>query len=829
MLDSEARQNDPVAVALRSYAQNILVVVFGLLPLIFIPSSIAPFEYTKAIVVIGGLFLALVLYSLSVLRSGTITFGISYPLLALWGVALVAAVSSLLSGDFRDSFVGDLFSIHSTVFFVVLALIPTVWVILKPNKTAVMRMYLFFAVVTIILVLFHVLRLFFGPSFLDLGVFLSPVATPVGSWNDLALFLGLTIILSLVALEYLSLTKFGKGLFYSIVVLSLLMLGVINFFMVWLVLGLVSLVMVVYTLGKDKFTDAESPLPNSVGMAIQDKKRSSVSIGIPLAVFLVSALFVVGGAKLGGFIASYTNVSYVEVRPSLEATADIARNVYSENALLGIGTNKFTDAWRLYKDVSINTTPFWNTNFNAGSSYVTTFFVTAGVLGGLVWILFFLLYLITAVRGLISAKSNDRIWYFIGVSSFVGALYIWGMSILYVPGVVILLLGALCTGISLYAINMLRGDHGRVVVVGKNRGTGFLLTVVVMLVIIGSVSVLYAAGRHYSSVYTFNKSVRSLNQAEAVEKIEEEVISAYRLFTSDIFARRIAEIQLAKMNSLVNVPNPTDEQARQFIIARDNGLEAAQVAIQLDAEEPDNWSILGGIYGALAIAGFQDAKELSLDAYSRAMEFNPQNPLPHLESSVVEARTGNTEAARSFVEAAISLKPNFAEALYLLTQLEIQSGDVEAAVLSTRALIAIEPQNPLRYYQLGVFESALQNINNAITAFESAVTLDPDYANARYLLALAYDEVGRSEEARAQLERVLELNPGNENVMTLIRVIESEGSLQSLREPPVPTVNEAEPATDESGVVSTTQESETPLITPVNTIPDAGQSQQVAE
>ena len=819
MLEENTRQNDPMALKLRSFAQNILVVIFGLLPLVFIPTSSAPFEYTKALIVIVGLFIALILYSLSVLRSGVITVGISYTLLALWGVVLVSTISSLLSGDFSDSFIGDLFSIHSTFFLVILALIPTVWVLLKPSKTSVMRMYLLFAVSTIVLVVFHILRLAFGPDFLSFGIFLNSVSTPVGGWNDLALFLGLTVILSLVTLEHLTLTKIGRILFILVVILSLFMLSVINFFTVWVVLGVASLVMVVYTLGKDRYKEEQTSLMDQVAPATEKKKPNTTSLGVALLVFVASALFVIGGATIGGWISKHTDISYVEVRPSIEATANIARNVYQENAFLGIGPNKFTDAWRLYKDPSINTTPFWNTDFNAGNGYVTTFFVTTGVLGSIAWITFLVLYLITGLRGLFGRMRGDKMWYFIGVSSFVSAVYIWGMSVIYVPGVAVLLIGALCTGISLHAINVLRDENGKLITVGANRRTGFILTLAVILVIIGSVSVLYATARHYSSIFTFNESIQSVQERKSVEQIEGEVVEAYSLFASDLFARRIAEIQLARMNTLVNVQDPTEEQLNEFITARDNGLEAATIAIQLDGSEPRNHSILGGIYGALAIAGFEDAKDLAIGAFAKSIELDPNNPLPYLESAIIEARTGNTESAREFIGKAIALRPNFTEAFYILTQLEIQSGDVEAAIESTLATIGLDPQNPVRYYQLGVLESSAANIENAVVAFEKAVQLDQNYANARYLLALAYDELGRSDDAKVQLEAVLVLNPENESVKALIRVIDDEGSLDSLRQPATDTVIENKPITDESGAVITDQETDTTLVVPVNTVP----------
>lgn len=815
MVMEETQQTDSIALKLCTYAQNILVVIFGLLPLFFIPTGAAPFDYTKVVFVVGGVIIALILYSLSVLRSGAISLSGSWALGMLWVVAGIAFLSSLLSGDLKDSFVGDLFSIHSTVFVVLLALIPTVWTLLKANKTAVMRMYVLLALSTLVLVFYHVIRLFFGAGVLSFGVFTSSTATPVGSWNDLALFLGLTVILSLVTLEQLSLTKVGRALFVFVTVVSLFMLGVINFFTVWLVLGLTSLVMIVYSLGKDRFNEPQLSLMST-------KTHNTTSLVVSLVVFAMSVLFVIGGATLGGWISKFTNAPYVEVRPSFEATANIARSVYHENAFLGIGTNKFTDAWRLYKDDSINLTQFWNTEFNAGNGYITTFFITTGVLGGIAWIAFFLSFIIMGTKQLLSATEADRVWYFIAVSSFVSAVYIWGMSLIYVPGVVVLLIGALCTGVSIGALNTLGGKQGVTISVGMNRRTGFMLTLAVIVVIISSISVLYVTGRHYSSVYSFNESVLGMQQGKSIDDLEKEVSNAYQLSTSDVFARRIAEYQLARMNTLVAIATPTEADQLQFKNASVNGVNAAQQAIEIDAQEPANWSVLGGIYGVLAFVNVEGAKDRALEAFAKSRELNPKNPLPYLESAIVEARSQNYEGARGYIEQAIALKPNFTEAFYILSQLEIAKGNVEGAIKSTLAVISLEPQNPARYYQLGILENSRQNLDGAIAAFEQAIVFDQNYANAHYLLALAYDEKGRSKEALAQLEAVLNLNPGNADVTTLIATIKDEGSLARLRasvNKTVETVKESSPVTDENGTVSLQQESDTSLVTPVNTVP----------
>jgi tetratricopeptide (TPR) repeat protein len=815
-------EHDRVAAALRTYAQNILTVIFGLLPLIFIPTAAAPFEYTKVFAVALGAFLALILWGLSILRAGAVRLSFSYALGALWLVALAALVSGLLSGDRTDALVGDLFSIHSTVFVALLALVPSVWMLLRAGKGAIMRMYTLLGASTIILVLFHVIRIIFGANALSFGLFTSNVATPVGSWNDLGLFLGLVIILSLVALEQLSLTKVGKIFFGFVTLGGLFMLAIINFFTVWIILGLASLVMIVFTLGRDPGS-TQLPLMN----ADPSKARGTQSLWQSLVVFLVAVLFVVGGSTLGGWISNATGISYVEVRPSFGATMDVARAVYHENAFLGAGTNRFADVWRMYKDDSINSTVFWNTDFNAGSGYISTFFVTTGVLGGCLWLLFLITYAVTGIRRLLSPSPNgDRMWYFIALSSFLSAVYVWGISVVYVPGATILLLGALCTGISLHAFNVLSMKEGRMISVVGNRRGRFVLTLAVVLLIITSVGLLYLFGRHYSAVYSFNASVAEMQAGGDIAAQEGKVAAAFELFSSDIFARRVAEYQLAKMNSLVALENPTEADQQQFNDAVSLGINAAQIAIQNDPGEPANWSLLGNIYGVLASVNVEGAYDKALETLNHEQELNPKNPLPYLELAIVEARAGKTDAAREHINKAIEIKPNFVDAFFLLSQLEIANGNTDAAIQSTQATITLEPDNPARYYQLGVLARAKGDTQLAITALEHAVALDENFANARYHLALAYDEAGRSADAKAQLEAVLKLNPGNEDVTNMIDVLDQEGSLASLRAQAAQTVSEQEPVTAEDGTVHTTGGGDSSLVTPVNTPP---QGQEAAE
>lgn len=812
MQEHSPMPTDTFARTLRTIAQTVILITSAILPLIFIPSVVAPTEYTKVLCISIAVFFAVVLYSLSVLREGLFSMRVSYPLCALWLVFLVSLASSLLSGDFRDSFVGDMFSVHTSAFVGLLAVLASIAAAVSIEKMRVMYFYMGLIVSALILVIFHLVRLIFGFDILTFSVFTTSSATPVGSLNDLALFLGLVTMLSLVALEQLPLTKPGRAIHLSVVGLSLVMLAVINFFMVWVVLGFMSLALIMYTLTKDRFSEKPTQF-------IESSREQGGALWAALSVTFVSLLFIIGGSFLSNWISQYSGISYIEVRPSFEATADIARNVYTDNPFLGIGANKFSDAWRLYKNEAVNTSVFWNTDFNAGNGYVTTFFVTTGVLGGVMWIAFLFLYFGLGIRRLFNAQTTDHIWYVIAISSFVSSVYIWGISFVYVPGATMLIIAALTTGIAITAFTHIRPTEPRRILLEMNRRTGFVMIVGVMIMIVSSMSIMYMVARHYSSIYAFNESVRATNAGEVIDSLEQKVITAFAFSSSDVFARRIGEYQLARMNQLVNLSEPTEEQRQAFMSASEIGIDATRRALALDGTEPLNWITLGRVYGVLASVQVQDADKAAIDAFTKAREFDPKNPLIPLEQAVVEARRGEFESAQRLISDAIALKPNYTDAFYLQSQIDIARGDVPAAIASTRSSITLEPTNAARYYQLGVLESAQNNVDDAIIAFERAVALDTNFANARYLLARAYDIQGRSADARAQLEVVLRLNPDNTDVRNLLQSLDAFGTLTPQNGVQATTVTEPTPTVDENGVVRTTQNPDTPLVNPVNTPP----------
>ena len=430
----------------------------------------------------------------------------------------------------------------------------------------------------------------------------------------------------------------------------------------------------------------------------------------------------------------------------------------------------------------------------------------------------FFFILRAGARVLFARVPTDRFWYFVGASSFVSALYLWGMSVMYVPGPAILLLAAFFTGLLFTAQSQIFPTRTIALSVLNNKRHGFALVALAIVVIVGSVSVLYFSGRHYTSLLSFNRALLAPIDEVSLEEIESRISSSYQLNNNDRFAREIASLQLQKMNALLGVEEPTENQRQQFQTYVANGINAAQVAVQIDPTEPRNQLVLGSIYSTLAAAEIEGAEGRARDAFDAAAQYDPHNPEIHLLRAQLASRVGDLEGARSSAQEAIRMKPDYTAAYLLAAQIDVALGNVDAAIESTRASVTLEPRNPARYYQLGVLYSSAERTQEAIEALEVAIALNPDYANARYFLALAYDSAGRPEDARMQLERVLELNPGNEVVLALLERL--DGGLPLSQAPDASEqVSEPEAELGDGGEVISSDDPDSPLLSPVNTVP----------
>ncbi len=791
---------------LQGIARVIFIFIFGLLPIFFIPGVYTSLGFTKSYFVIIGIFAVIILFSLSILRQGIIKFTLPLALILYWFFTIIMIASSLLSGDRTDALYGNALEVHTAGFFVLMGVVMTAGLVFGKSKTAIARLLIVSGFSTFALLLVQNLRLFFGPDFLSFGIFTTNTSSFIGSFNDLAIFSGLVIIITLLLAQNLASTLFTRVAMISILVLALSILSIVNFTAVWLIVGLFSLLMLLYVLSMDTWLKVSDVEQNPV---------SKVTLVMIALVVLFSSIFVIAGNYLGSALSNLSHISYLEVRPSVGATFDITRGVYSENAFLGIGANRFEDAWRQHKDPIINQTDFWSTDFTAGSSLVTTLFVTAGVTGGILFILFLLSFIYIGYRTLFTNKIDNN-WYLVGIIAFTSAIYLWLVAIVYVPGATVMLITALMSGLAFAVYCVTNPGTGVKINIIENRHYGVLLIIAVLTIIIASTYAVFTTSKQFLAQKNYADVIRDFKPDSNIVNIDNGLQKSQQLFTQDIFVAERARLRLIELNKLVTVTEPTQLDEQNFQALLIEGISLSEQAIALDSSNPFNYALLASFYGLLNPSQATEIQTRKDDLIKQAVALDPTNPSYQVLFAQLSARFGDFEKARTYLNESIRLKNNYTEALFLLSQLDIEEGKTENAIKVTQEIISIEPYNPTRYFQLGILLAKVNKIPDATKAFEQAIILDNNYANARYFLALAYLDADRKDDALSQLKMIEVTNPDNQLIKQLISEVETNKFVKPNTGFEVPVNDGSVVGQEEGDVTTSTKVPETDLITPLN-------------
>lgn len=799
---------DRITRALRATASYLVVGLFGLLPILFLSSGLVPFEYLKTWLVGVGVLVVLLLLSLSTIRSGRFFYSIPALVLFFLLAAFLTILSGLFSSDWRSSLIGDSVEVTTGLFVLLLALTATITTKLLSTKAAAGHFYALFSFSAASLILYQTARLIFGFELPLLNNFAAS-NTPIGSWNDLAVFGSLLVILFLLSIGQLKLPGWLRAIFALGILWTLGLLLVVNFYIIWLILAFFSLTVMTYGYLRPRLTYSLAPVSVS-------GRPNLVLVSAAALVFMVSVFSLVGSSALEKLTSRSVNISdTIEVRPSLTATLNVGRIIYSEHPWFGVGSNQFSTAWRLHKDVSVNQTIFWATDFKSGHSYLLTNLITGGLFSAIGWLLFLGALVIAGFRFLALSPPVDQFWYFVGSSAMVSSFYLWLTAFIYTPNPTILILASVFTGLFASAYSILRPIPERSLVAGRGR-INLILFVSVSVLLVGLIlGAIFLAARHFSALSAYNLATNAMLTGEVGEEIEANLRKAHSLYRAPTFARKLTEHQISRLSIALSTSQGTEEIDKteiERLITQGN--QAARLSTSEGSYDPRNWLTAAIFYAQLAQFGIEPAFEKSIEALSQTAKLDPQSPLiPFLEAQL-RIFEGDRATARKKLEQALSLKTNYAPALYRLADLDVVEGRVDEARETIHSLIRLEPNNPTHFYRLGVLEYVVGNDEAAVLGFTSAIELVPDYANARYLLALSYIRLDRFDEALNQLSVVSDLNPDNETVATLIAQLEAE-------EPPLVTNDlvdsEIGPDLLDNGDTNPgLNDLDSPLITPVN-------------
>ncbi len=789
-------------------ARFLYLIVFAILPLWYIPNLAISFGFTKTILVVVLVYGAVILSALAMLRSGRLSIYTPLTLIFLWLFVLTSFISAYLSGDFFDSVFGSSLEVPTVSFTVLFAFLVSLCLLLVNAKLTMMRLLLLSLVSLCGVYAYTISSFVMGGNLLNL-----PSQTIVGGFNDLAIYAGLFLSVILAVVHRVSSSWWVRAGATLITLVSLLILAVVNFSFLWIFIGFVSLMAFLYLIAKDTWLRGDVEFG-------QDKQSSSFALGLTAFICVISGVFIVSGDYVGAKMSNLTGLNYVEVRPSLGATTEIAKVVYQESIFTGVGPNRFADAWRQHKDRAINQTQFWNTTFPSGNSYIFSTIISTGLLGSILLLGFIITYAILVYRLVFISALADPSWRPLILVTTAASVYLWIVVALYSPGPVIMCLLALFTGLTI-AISQSQDKSlaVRTINITANRKNGLLLVAATLLVIVFSTLAFIAVTTLFFNqaklISVANSFAATNNQADydqALLRLAESVPG------EDFYPAERARLRLAELNRLMVITEPTADDQKRYQVSLGEGISLAEAAISADRTSPFNYAMLGSFYGFISPDQVEDVANRRRDAFALAKQLDPTNPEYALIEAQIENRQGNMTEARNQLATAIALKPDYTEALFLSSQLDIREGKATSAIATTRAIISLEPNNPGRYFQLGLLQLAITDLESAVVSLQNALMLDPYYANARYMLALSYLDLGLAEEALRELRIVQETNPDNAGLRSLISQVEG-GDLSSPPLNEIIPVSGTESSAQLESAATQSDVSDTSLVSPVNRLP----------
>lgn len=741
-----------------------LQVVLFCAPVFFIPSISVPLQTGKSAILLYGIAIALILWLVARLKDGAFSVPRTWLYVAGGALALVYTVSALVSANVGVSLAGQGFELGTLAFFLPSLILFMLVPLVTKNEKDIFVSYTTLLASFLLVGLFHLIRFIGGPTTLSFGgLFTAATSNFIGKWNDVGIFFGLASIFSFVTLEKATLSRLFKILTYVAFVLSLVMLVVVNFSPVWITLAILSLTFFIYELSFGK-RGASASASSNLGSRVPYHA---------LAVLVISVIFIFFGGRVSSLISNSLGTSQVEVRPSWSATLDISGSALKNDPIFGVGPNRFVSDWLAHKPAGINSTLFWNTDFNYGIGFIPSLLATTGILGFLAVVFFVGLFLWIALKALLKEGTSPFSRYLVLTSLF-SSVYLWIFSIVYVPASGIWILTLAVSGLLIASLREDKALATASTSVLNRPAASFVSVLLTVLALIGAISFGYFVSVKLAANIYFQKAITTINTSGNLDMGEKYITNSIALSPSDTYYQSLAELNLVRLNNLFNdkTVSQTDAQAK-FQSLLGAAITAAQAGVALDKTNYQNYLELGRVFEAVVPLNIQGAYDSAKKAYQDALALNPDSPQIYLVLARLEVAHKDNKAAKDYITTALQKKNDYADAIYLLAQIQISENDVDNAIQSVSAVATLSPSDPGIFFQLGLLFYGKKDYGNATLAFERAVSLNTQYANAKYFLGLSYYLTGAKDKSLAQFKDLLATNPDNEDVKTAIANLEA--------------------------------------------------------
>jgi tetratricopeptide (TPR) repeat protein len=173
--------------------------------------------------------------------------------------------------------------------------------------------------------------------------------------------------------------------------------------------------------------------------------------------------------------------------------------------------------------------------------------------------------------------------------------------------------------------------------------------------------------------------------------------------------------------------------------------------------DPECWSLAGAVEERLG------RPKRAVDAYKAAISLRPNYYEALYNVGCILLNAGEGAEAFAFFERALAARPDSPEVLNNLGVLLKNRGDIEAAAQHFKRAGVLQPGNQLAWFNLGNTLSLMGNAEEAVASYQKAVSIDPGYTEAYFGMGNALRQLFLRAEAVDCFQRVVGDEPGHRN------------------------------------------------------------------
>ncbi len=538
-----------------------------------------------------------------------------------------------------------------------------------------------------------------------------------------------------------------------LLILSLIILMIINFFPAWLslVFGLCTVIIISL---------------NCCGR--QNSKFSRTQL-----VWIIAFIFITFGFSFLSFSfarqPSGERRFASQLQLSWPATAGVAARAWAHSPLIGHGGENFSAINSLLRSSEMNDSPFWHIRYNQGSSYILGLIIASGTVGILCFLLFVAAIYFRVIKWFGQGKGLSSEEAGLGILA-IGLITAALIALLaYSASTVIFFIFFIALALLVNSINT--GQPARVLNIDFSDypGRARFLVVIGFLFIAGWFVVDAIAIRNWAAAAIYRSGSGQRLHGPTIAAKPGRLALASDLNQNNFkYPLTLARHYQTRAMETIEKYGPGSLEGNEKNI--NQAITWAKLARDRAPWEVATHEALATIYRDLS-AYSNETAPLAAASFKEAIKLEPTNPVIRTELGILYLGSQRYDDALEALLKSKVLKPDYFNTNFNLARVYSARGEYQES-LNILDELTKERTSVDLYYEQGRALFNLDRHEEAIARFNQVISLEPLHANALYSLGLSYAALGENKEALYYLNKVIDLNPSNKDVEEKIKDLE---------------------------------------------------------